>query len=117
MINFLIRLINAWTNRESLKLGGKQRSSRWPAFKKEFEKKKPKRCAVCGNENSQLHHKIPFAKDPSKELLESNVLWLCEGEGTLNHHRGHGHLGSFLSFNEKIDEDARIWSEKIRNRP
>ena len=115
--NLIIRLLNKWENRESLKLGGKARSSRWPSFKREFEKKNPKQCAVCGNKNASLHHKVPFAQNQSLELVENNCIWLCEGEGTLNHHRGHGHLGSYLSWNEKIDEDARIWHSKILNRP
>lgn len=117
MIRFLSGILNKWQNRESLKLGGKARSPHWGSFKREFEKKNPKQCAVCGDKQVQLHHRLPFHLDPSKELDENNVIWLCEGEGTLNHHRGHGHLGSFQSFNKDVVEDAEIWKKKIDSRP
>ena len=96
---------------------GAARSSGWSAFKREYEQNHPKECAVCGHKKVQLHHKKSFATRPDLELLEENVEWLCEGLGTLQHHRGVGHLGSFLSLNENVDKDILIWSEKIKNRP
>jgi len=111
-------LQNLWERLfESDRLGGMARSGSWGKFKRDFEKSCPKQCAICGNKKSQLHHVTPFSVDPSMELDVTNVLWLCEGLGTLNHHRGVGHLGSFLSYNKEIFTDARIWFNKFQHRP
>jgi len=114
MINWIKSLFGY---EEYQKLGGAVRSSKWGTFKKEFEKKHPKECAICGNKKVQLHHIQSFATRPDLELSEENVCWLCEGLGTLDHHRGNGHLGSFLSLNENIDEDIKIWNKKFITRP
>lgn len=110
----LPQFISRLLNRDIL---GGQRSGKWPQFKKEFAKTHPKECAVCGNKKCQLHHKQSFATHPELELKESNVCWLCEGIGTLQHHRGLGHLGSFTSLNLDIDNDIKIWKEKFDTRP
>lgn len=98
-------------------LGGAIRSSLWYKFKKEYERKYPKQCPICGNKKCELHHKQSFASHPELELSENNVCWLCEGLGTLQHHRGIGHLGSFLSLNLDIENDIKIWKEKFDTRP
>lgn len=97
--------------------GGVARSPKWESFKRDYERLHPKQCAVCGNTKCSLHHKQVFHLHPEMELIESNVCWLCEGLGTLQHHRGMGHLGSFLSWNENIDEDVLIWNGKFMHRP
>ena len=113
---FFQRIKDFWRGNTSL-FGGLQRSGKWSSFKKDFEILHPKQCAVCGNRKCSLHHIEPFSKNPSRELDNTNVIWLCEGMGTLQHHRGMGHLGSFLSWNEDIRNDAFVWNSKINNRP
>jgi len=96
---------------------GGLRSPGWSSFKKEFEKTHPKICPICRNKKCSLHHKESFATYPEEELDPNNVYWLCEGWGTLQHHRGVGHLGSFLSINENLVEDIAIWKKKFETRP
>lgn len=96
---------------------GASRSPQWSTFKRQFEKTHPKQCAVCGNPNVQLHHATPFHINQGRELDATNVLWLCEGKGTLEHHRGFGHLGDFKSWNGDIFADAPAWHDKITTRP
>ena len=58
-------------------LGG--RSGGWGRFKKEYERKHPKECEICGDKKVDLHHIEPFHINPSRELDETNVCWLCNG--------------------------------------
>ena len=110
---FIFWLIDLVDNRTF----GAARSSAWPAFRKRYEKIEPKKCKVCGDDRSELHHILPFHKDPSREMDSTNVIWLCDGAGTLEHHRGLGHLGNFRSWNAEIEVDARILHDKIMHRP
>lgn len=53
------------------------RSSHWPAVAHAHLKLHPA-CAACGaTKDLDVHHVVPFHVDPSKELLESNLLTLC----------------------------------------
>ena len=96
---------------------GAARSKDWSFFKRDYGILHPKKCSICGNKKCSLHHKQSFATHPELELLKENVCWLCDGWGTLQHHRGVGHLGSFLSINENLDLDIKIWKEKFDTRP
>ena len=96
---------------------GNTRSPKWKSFKKDFEILKPKKCAVCGNKKSQLHHLKVFHLFPELELSVKNVEWFCQGIGTGNHHLWVAHLGSFRSWNESALEDAKYMNTKIKNRP
>ena len=113
----IFQRLKDWWRGTSPLLGGAGRYSKWPAFKIEFEKNNPKQCAVCGNKKVSLHHIVPFNKDPAKELDKNNTIWLCDGLGTLQHHRGMGHYGSFLSWNSGIISDVFDWKIKFENRP
>ena len=104
-----------WQNRESLKLFGVARSSEWWKTKLKFEKLHPKVCAVCnGTKSVQLHHKLPFHNHPELENDLNNLIWLCEEK---NCHLRFGHLYSFRSWNETIEDDAKYWRQKISTRP
>lgn len=48
------------------------------------------------------------------ELEETNLITLCENGGTNCHF---GHLGSFKSYNPHIEDDVKIWNEKMKNKP
>jgi 5-methylcytosine-specific restriction enzyme A len=95
-----------------------QRSSRWSTVRKAFLLKNPT-CAACGGRTKlEVHHIIPFHIDPSKELDEANLIVLCESDdGGVLCHLHFGHLGSYKAYNPDVIEDARIWKEKIDNRP
>ncbi len=92
---------------------GQQRSSQWPATKRAFEKREPKKCAACGGKRVQLHHRKPFQAHPELENDLTNLVWLCEGVLTNHHHINFGHLGNFKSVNENLD----IWLEAVKHRP
>lgn len=95
-----------------------ERSHKWPAFRKKFLKKFPT-CANCGGtENLEAHHIQVFHKHPELELVESNLITLCESKKDgVNCHLLVGHLGSFKSWNETVRKDAQKWNIKILKRP
>jgi len=91
---------------------GCKRDPRWSGVQKAFLLRNPA-CAVCGaRKGLNVHHIVPFHVDPSKELLESNLITLCRV-----HHEWWGHLGDWKSYNVDIIKDALAWNEKIKNRP
>ena len=119
LINFFLFLLNRWQNREALKLGGAKRSPEWPRVRREHLKRFPA-CAVCGETKNQIevHHRRMFSTNPELELDPSNLITLCEsGKNGIVCHRAFGHLGSYQSINESVEEDARVWRTKISNRP
>lgn len=94
-----------------------ERSSLWSGVRSSFMKTEGNDCcAVCGKKgilaNLQVHHKVPFSVDPSRELDMKNLITLCDA-----HHLLFGHLGNFQSWNPTVEEDCRIMFEKIKNRP
>ena len=112
----LIWLLNRWQNRESLKVFGATRSSKWPKVRAEHLKKFPT-CAVCGKSKDVIpHHKKPFHLHPELELNLDNLVSLCESAG-MNCHITFGHLGNFQHTNFSVEDDVRIWYNKIQNRP
>lgn len=114
--SFLTWLLNRWQNRESLKLGGAKRSPHWGKVRAEHLKKFPV-CEVCKKPDQlNVHHKIPFSQDKSKELSPENLITLCEAPGR-EHHLNFGHLGSYLSWNSDVVKDSAWMADKIKNRP
>jgi 5-methylcytosine-specific restriction enzyme A len=97
------------------RLGGAARSSQWPETKKRFALIHPKKCAIlnCKSKQVQLHHRRPFHANPELENDFKNLIWLCEGLLTKNHHLKIGHLEDFKSYNDDLDD----WIYKISNRP
>lgn len=93
-------------------LFGAARSSKWRQVRDNFILKNPL-CAVCRSKKNLIaHHKKPFHLFPELELNENNLVTLCEG--TLGCHLLFGHLGSYLKFNENVDEDIKIWNKKLQ---
>jgi hypothetical protein len=91
------------------------RSSKWSKVRKQHLEKQPV-CQVCGgDELLEVHHISPFHNDPDKELDADNLITLCNGK--FKCHFLFGHLLSWKSYNSTVVEDAKIWSEKIKNRP
>lgn len=93
----------------------KQRSPKWKTVRKNFLQKNQE-CAICGKtENLVPHHKLPFHMFPDKELDEENLVTLCENH-PVNCHYLFGHLMNWQTYNPNIDDDVKIWSEKLKNR-
>lgn len=97
---------------------GRKRSSKWPAARKQHLGKFPA-CAVCGSiEKVEVHHKKPFHLHPELELDPNNFISLCESKNNgINCHLFIGHLGSYKSLNNNVEEDAKAWNKKLSNRP
>ena len=90
------------------------RSSKWPTVRKNHLKDFPC-CAVCGGiKKLEVHHIIPFNKDPSLELDPNNLITLCEGLRSCNHHLWFGHCGNYKKINPDVIEDAKIWNDKLQ---
>jgi 5-methylcytosine-specific restriction protein A len=97
---------------------GQKRSNQWPTIRKHFLIKNPV-CSVCGGKKKlEVHHKMPFHMDPSKELDPHNLITLCEEDTDgVNCHLLFGHLGNFKSLNSHVEVDSKVWAEKIAKRP
>ena len=116
MINLWYRLLYFFGYNEYEKLGGQQRSNLWSSTRNAFIKEHPL-CEVCGRRGTllkpnEVHHVIPFWKDPSKENDLNNLMTGCRP-----HHLLVYHLMSWKSYNVDARADASIWRQKILNRP
>lgn len=117
-LQFLIKLLEFYRNRDFIKTLGAARSPGWRGVRAEHLRKNPT-CALCGGtETIEVHHIKPFHLKPKLELDPNNLITLCEsGRNGIVCHRGFGHLGSYQSFNENIREDVKVWYNKILLRP
>ncbi len=91
-----------------------KRSPQWPTTRANYIKKFPT-CAVCGgSKNVEVHHKKPFHLYPELELVEANLISLCEsGANGITCHLFVGHLGNYKTYNPMVERDAKIWRNKI----
>lgn len=90
----------------------KKRSGKWGQFKKKFLQGKV--CAVCGSKKGlEAHHIVPFHFAPDRELDETNLIALCEGDPKINCHLFVGHLGNYRGVNPDVVTDAAIWLGKL----
>ena len=108
--------VQDWLRGTSPLLGGAGRSSKWPTVRKVFLAENPN-CSACGGKGTflkpnEIHHCIPYHISPDLELMSENLLTVCR-----EHHFFVCHLNSWKSYNEKVREDAKIWRDKIINRP
>ena len=90
------------------------RSSAWQKFSASFLKRNP-RCALCGSTKDVVaHHVKPFHLFPELELVETNLMPLCNGGSgkVVNCHLWFGHLGDFKRWNPAVREDAAAWRDK-----
>lgn len=112
----MIGRLFSWWNDPAVNALSRPRDSRWPRVREEHLKREPS-CRVCGQKtNLNVHHKKPFHLFPALELVDSNLITLCEGPG-VNCHLLFGHLGLFASYNPNVEEDVAIWRSKFIQRP
>ncbi len=87
------------------------RSPHWPAVEHAHLKLQPT-CQVCGDkENLQVHHEKPFHLFPALELVDSNLITLCQP-----HHLLVGHLMRWAAWNPTVRQDVAAWRVKIAAR-
>jgi 5-methylcytosine-specific restriction enzyme A len=93
---------------------GARRSSQWSKIRADFLKLNPE-CNVCGGTTKvEVHHIVPFHEDPSLELVECNLVTLCENKKYgINCHLLIGHLGNYRKANPNCRGDAAIWKNKL----
>jgi HNH endonuclease len=86
------------------------RSSQWPEVQQACLEQNQYMCAACGMQGKglvQVHHIIPFQYcvvygRPELEFNPKNLIPLCEGPGTNDHHVAIGHLGDFQHLNQDV---------------
>lgn len=90
-----------------------KRSPLWPKVRKDHLSKNPF-CAACGSKKDlEVHHIEPFSINPDRELDPSNLITLCSKYC----HFSIGHLMDYNSWNINVIEDARVYLDKVTNRP
>ena len=90
-----------------------QRIPQWPEVQRACLEKNNFKCAACGIQGEglvQVHHLIPFQYcvvygRPELEFNPQNLIPLCEGPQTNDHHIAIGHLGDFQHLNEDVLTD------------
>ena len=86
------------------------RSPQWPEVQHACLEQNQYKCAACGVQGKglvQVHHIIPFQYcvvygRPELEFNPKNLMPLCEGPGTNDHHVAIGHLGDFQHLNQDV---------------
>jgi hypothetical protein len=89
------------------------RSPQWPEVQRACLVKNNYMCAACGIQGAglvQVHHMIPFQYcvaygRPELEFNPQNLIPLCEGLQTKDHHIAIGHLGDFQHLNQDVRTD------------
>jgi len=89
------------------------RSPQWPEVQHACLEKNQYKCAACNVQGAglvQVHHIIPFQYcivygRPELEFNPQNLIPLCEGPTTNDHHVAIGHLGDFQHLNQEVLTD------------
>lgn len=88
-------------------LDSSERSSRWPAVRREYLVTH-RTCEACGRSvDVDVHHIIPVSNDPCRELDPTNLITLCP-----RCHLVFGHFGNWQHYNPQVREHAvqyRAW--------
>jgi len=98
---------------QSVDLLSMPRSPQWPEVQRACLEKNNYTCVACGIQGEgkvQVHHIIPFQYcvmygRPELEFNPKNLIPLCEGPGTNDHHIAIGHLGDFQHLNQGVLTD------------
>ena len=91
-----------------------KRSPEWARKRDEFVAEHSV-CACCGRRtNLNVHHVKPFHLFPDLELMDENLITLCEG-GPINCHYLAGHCGaSWSAYSKNVHEQIRAISSLVR---
>lgn len=94
---------------------GLKRSPQWDEVEQAFLARNNYQCAMCsvkGRGLVEVHHIAPFHYISSPniqrgdlEFNPQNLIPLCQGPGTNDHHELIGHIGNFQYFNKDVHAD------------
>lgn len=88
------------------------RSGSWSRVRSLFLKNNPQ-CCACGTKRKlQVHHIQPVHLCPEKELDTTNMITLCK-----SCHFIFGHLMDWSSWNINVVTDAKVYLNKVSQRP
>jgi hypothetical protein len=91
------------------------RSPRWSSLRKAIILR-DKSCAACGSKKDlTVHHIVPFHLRPDLELVEDNLIVLCEGP-VVNCHFLYGHALDWRAYNPEVVTVAAMTLGLIRTR-
>lgn len=100
-------LFGLWRTTAEVKVQGARRSGRWPTVRKQHLSKHPT-CACCGTDSLEVHHVLPFHLAPTLELVDTNLLTLCEGK-----RQCHFRLGHYFDWKLHNPDVARMAAEYL----
>lgn len=90
----------------------RQRAGEWRRVRNEHLKKYPA-CEVCGRVNKVIvHHIFPVSVAPELELVENNLITLCE----MPCHFMFGHFFSYHCYNKDVRGMARRFRARMLQR-
>jgi 5-methylcytosine-specific restriction endonuclease McrA len=103
---------------------GLKRSWQWGEVEQAFLARYNYKCVMCsitGRTLVQVHHIAPFHYISSPHIQRGdlefdphNLIPLCQGPGTNDHHELIGHLGDFQYFNKDVNTDMTgSWKDMI----
>jgi hypothetical protein len=97
-------------------VGAPPRHPDWHRVRKAWLKLQPV-CQACGGTDKlEVHHIVPYWKEPRLELIVTNLITLCDAPYRHCHFIV-GHLMHWASWNPDVREDAQRLLDKIRSRP
>lgn len=115
LLEYLIEYLSYWKSsleKRAAELTLGARSSGWRVVRNQAVEEIGE-CEVCGTKKElEAHHVVPYWINKALELVRSNLRVLCR-----KCHYLFGHRYSWKSYNPTIDEDIKIWREKIQQRP
>lgn len=107
---FLRWLSGAFLPRPVLKM--RERSARWKKLRRAHLRQEPA-CAVCGRfKNVEVHHIVPVAVDPLRELDPHNLITLC----VTPCHIMFGHFFCYHCYNRDVRKMAAAFRDGMKAR-
>lgn len=115
MINYLLNLLRPVRDHGGIEPLIK-RSGQWPRVRAVHLQKEPY-CQCCGHaKDLNVHHIEPVHEHPELELVDSNLITLCQGPGG-GCHLLVGHLKLWSSKNVHVRDWCQMILPAVRNRP
>ena len=93
-----------------------RRSPDWPAVRKNHLQQEAA-CVACGvTDHLEVHHIVPFHVDPTLELVQTNLITLCERPGH-DCHFVFGHFHDWYLYNPAVRSMAVAYLQAEKQAP